>query len=342
MDTSEPELDMAAEGVEDEGRKSVFMQMFNGERTQEGSFATGLYGLFLKADASNKMTLAKAFPNFFDMEDVYYFIGKPTASNDVAEGKCSECGSFAQYAESRGYGSAEALMECGDEELGNVVNGYANAHNDGMNDGDMENVAMVIKIINPEILDQLKGDYGHEEYAEKLSPIVTGMNEYAEEDGMAKLNELFGGVNATNAPIDPAAIETQPPLTEDDDEEVGGLGDEEEVEGEINFAPPAESLGGGVVKPEGAGTTSVEVTKDSVNVTLTEAKAKLIKQIATGVNEYLKEWNFDKKKGEEHEEKAEDKEEDEKEEEKKEDIDEEIEAPAKPKIPVAAVAKVGK
>jgi len=58
--------------------------------------------------------------------------------------------------------------------------------------------------------------------------------------------------------------------------------------------------------------------------------------------ENLQEWNFDKKKGEEHEEKAEDKEEDEKEEEKKEDIDEEIEAPAKPKIPVAAVAKVGK
>jgi len=56
--------------------------------------------------------------------------------------------------------------------------------------------------------------------------------------------------------------------------------------------------------------------------------------------ENLQEWNFDKKKGEEHEEKAEDKEEDEKEE--KEDLDEEIETPAKPKIPVAAVAKVGK
>ena len=247
-------------------------------------------------------------------------IEQPEELGMAAESQCAECGSFAQYAESRGYGSAADLMECGDEELGNVVNGYANAHNDGMNDGDMENVALVLKIINPEILDQLKGDYGHEEYAEKLSPIVTGMNECSQEEGVAKLEELFGGVNATNAPIDPASLETQPPLTEDDDEEAEEANDDvvdvvgDEVEDEINFAPPAQSLGGGVVKPEGAGTTSVEVTKDSVSVTLSEAKAKLIKQIATGVNEYLKEWNFDKKKGEEHEEKAEDKEEDEKEE----------------------------
>jgi len=52
--------------------------------------------------------------------------------------------------------------------------------------------------------------------------------------------------------------------------------------------------------------------------------------------ENLQEWNFDKKKDAEHKEKAEDKEEDE-----KEEMDEEIEAPAKPKIPVQAVAKVG-
>ena len=54
--------------------------------------------------------------------------------------------------------------------------------------------------------------------------------------------------------------------------------------------------------------------------------------------ENLQEWNFDKKKGEEHEEKADDKKEDEKEE--KEEVDEAEEK--KEKIPVAAVAKVGK
>ena len=115
----------------------------------------------------------------------------------AAEGEmCAECGGFAQYAESRGYSSAEALMECGEEEVGNLVSGYANAHNDGQNDGDMENVALVLKLINPEILDKLRDDYGHEEYAEKLEPIVTGMNESSDEDNMAKLNELFGGLGS--------------------------------------------------------------------------------------------------------------------------------------------------
>ena len=303
MDTSEPDLKMAAEGVEGEegGQKTLFKQWFDGERSNEGSFMTGLLELFLKADASNKQKLAQGFPNVFSMDDVYYFTGKPTASNDVAEGQCAECGSFAQYAESRGYGSAEALMECGEEELGNVVSGYANAHGEGMNDGDMENVALVLKLINPEILNQLKGDYGHEEYANQLEPIVTGMNECSQEEGVVKLNELFGGVNATNAPIDPASIETQPPLTEDEEAEeeievdaptVKVADDDDDMGGEPEgnfFANDSQSLGGGVVKPDGAGTTSVEVTKGSVNVTMNEAKAKLIRQIATGVNEYLKE-----------------------------------------------------
>jgi len=111
----------------------------------------------------------------------------------VAEQQCAECGSFAKFAESRGYSSAEALKECGEEEVGNLVSGYANAHNDGQNDGDLENVALIVKIVNPEILNQLKGDYGHEDYANKLEPIVTGMNESSEEDMMAKFNEGFGG-----------------------------------------------------------------------------------------------------------------------------------------------------
>lgn len=114
----------------------------------------------------------------------------------MEEGACNECGSFVKYAESRGYGSADALMECGEEEVSNLVSGYANANADGMNDGDHENVALVIKLVNPEILNTLKGDYGHEEYANKLTPYVQGMNEETEEEGYAKLNELFGGLKA--------------------------------------------------------------------------------------------------------------------------------------------------
>ena len=114
----------------------------------------------------------------------------------VEEAQCAECGSFAMYAESRGYDSAQALMECGEEEVGNLISGYANAHNDGMNDGDLENVALVIKVINPEMLNTLKGDYGHEEYANKLTPMVQGMNESTDEENLAKLNELFGGLGS--------------------------------------------------------------------------------------------------------------------------------------------------
>jgi len=75
--------------------------------------------------------------------------------------------------------------------------------------------------------------------------------------------------------------------------------------------------------------------------------------------ENLQEWNFDKKKGEKEDEKDEEGKEHEKKEspefekgeeegeeegkkEEEKELDEEIEAPAKPKIPVAAVAKVGK
>jgi hypothetical protein len=114
----------------------------------------------------------------------------------LPEAQCAECGTFTEYAKSRGVDSAEALMECGEEEVGNMVSGYANAHNDGQNDGDIDNVAMIIKIINPEILNTLKNDYGHEDYANKLEPVVNGMNECSQEEGVAKLNELFGGLKS--------------------------------------------------------------------------------------------------------------------------------------------------
>ena len=45
--------------------QSVFMQMHNGIRTNEGSFNVGLKELFYKADNSNRYKLVKAFPEFF-------------------------------------------------------------------------------------------------------------------------------------------------------------------------------------------------------------------------------------------------------------------------------------
>jgi hypothetical protein len=131
-----------------------------------------------------------------EIEDLSASVPQNNAESGIEEAQCAECGSFAMYAESRGYDSAEALMECGVEEVANLVGGYGTAHADGMNDGDLENVALVIKIVDPKMLDTLRNDYGHEEYADKLSPMVQGLNECSQEEGVAKLNELFGGLKS--------------------------------------------------------------------------------------------------------------------------------------------------
>jgi hypothetical protein len=157
----------------------------------------GLKDRLPEMDIIDRKRIAKLFLNVVpekEKEDLSASI--PQETGEIEEERCSECGSFAMYAESRGYNSAEALMECGEEEVSNLVSGYANAHNDGMNDGDLDGVALVIKVVNPEILNKLKSDYGHEEYADKLEPQVNSMSEATEEESVAKLNELFGSFGA--------------------------------------------------------------------------------------------------------------------------------------------------
>ena len=48
--------------------QSVFMQMHNGTRNNEGSFYKGLQNLFYLADNGNRQTLVNAFPDFFGSE----------------------------------------------------------------------------------------------------------------------------------------------------------------------------------------------------------------------------------------------------------------------------------
>ncbi len=54
--------------MEKEIKQSVFMQMHNGTRPNEGSFYKGLQKLFYLADISNKRKLVTAFPEFFGDE----------------------------------------------------------------------------------------------------------------------------------------------------------------------------------------------------------------------------------------------------------------------------------
>jgi len=101
--------------------------------------------------------------------------------------ECSECGTFKEYAESRGY-TVESLMECGDEEMANLVSGYANANGEGENDGDHKVIAL---FVTPEIIEKLKSEYGHEDFANQLEPV-----EMDDEEKEMEINELFGGLGA--------------------------------------------------------------------------------------------------------------------------------------------------
>lgn len=116
-------------------------------------------------------------------------------TEEIDEIQCPECGNFVTYAKSRGYNNANTLMNSNSDEIANLISGYGVAYADGMNDGDFKNIALIIKIINPDILDSLKNDYGHEEFVDKLYPHVQEMNENTEEDNIIKLNELFGGLS---------------------------------------------------------------------------------------------------------------------------------------------------
>ena len=157
------------------------------------SFLSAFKDKFTDIDIEDRKEMANRILKVVPPEDVEA-LGNDMSGDEIEEEKCSECGSFATYAESMGYGTADSLMECGEEEVTNLISGYANAHNDGMNDGDPEGVSTVIKAVNPEMLNTLKGDYGHDEYAEKLTPYVDSMNEATEEESIQKLQELFGGL----------------------------------------------------------------------------------------------------------------------------------------------------
>jgi len=167
------------------------------------SFLSAFKDDFPEIDIEDRKAMAekitKVVPDS-DIEDLGQSIEDEEAMEDpmaaaepeeeIAEEQCAECGGFAQYAESRGYG-ADTIGECGEEEMTNLVSGYANAHGEGQNDGDFKAVAL---FITPEIIEKLKGEYGHDEFANQVEPFSTEMNETSIEDKQAQINELFGGL----------------------------------------------------------------------------------------------------------------------------------------------------
>ena len=192
------------------------------------------------------------------------------------EQKCAECGSFAQYAESRGY-TKESIMECGDEEMTNLVSGYATAHNEGLNDGCFEGVAL---FTNENVLNSLREEYGHNEFADSLQEYVNQLNETTDDEKSIKIDEFWGGLK------DAANIETQP-LKEDDDEEINV--DTKQNDNGVGFATDAQVMGAVLPKPDGAPTTGVDVNVDgqnkTVNITMNESEIKLRKYIRERLEE---------------------------------------------------------
>jgi len=93
---------------------------------------------------------------------------------------------------------------------------------------------------------------------------------------------------------DPLNVQTQP-MMEGEEEEIEvekPEGGEEEVfdvtqhkEPEMNMTAGFETMGAGIPKPDGADVTSVEITKDAVNVTLSESEKKVRNYIRNRLEE---------------------------------------------------------
>ena len=117
--------------------------------------------------------------------------GLPMAAETEEKDICAECGSFVQYAESRGY-TSESILEATNEEMANLAGGYINAYKDGMNEGDYTSVATHL---TQESFEMLKEEYGFDD--EDLSEFQSALNECGDdEDRMKKMNELWGGLKS--------------------------------------------------------------------------------------------------------------------------------------------------
>jgi hypothetical protein len=229
------------------------------------SFLSAFTDKFRKLEIEDRKKMADKILKVVDKEDVDSIEVEESAET------CSECGSFAKYAESRGY-TKDSIMECDGDEMNSLVSGYANAYNDGKNGGDFESIAIIIK---PEGVDSLKNDYGHTEFADKLTPYTQSMNEMTEEDKLLKINEM----DWTSDEEEKEMVTEEDDINIDTDEPVNDTPNEPVIEPEIGFAPEAEMMGMGVVSPNVVPTSSLDVNVDNanktINISMNENKVKL-------------------------------------------------------------------
>lgn len=109
-------------------------------------------------------------------------------TEEVTEAKCEECGTFGQYAESRGY-NKKALVEASNEERASIISGYINAFNEGKNSGDAKVISVLAK---KPIVESLINDYGHKSFVDKyLKPEIDSLNESTFKSRAKLLSEEF-------------------------------------------------------------------------------------------------------------------------------------------------------
>lgn len=198
---------------------------------------------------------------------------------EMSDDMCSECGTFESYMEARGY-SKDSLSECSASEMGNLVSSYAQAHDEGLNDGDFESVALYV---TPEVANEVK-EYGQGGFIEKLQPYLENISE----DQQVQ----FGAHEPMLSPVEEDAEDG----VEDVASEIEGGEDvvASEIEGSediaaepIGFAQTAQTLGAGVAKPTGAGTKSVEIDLNNgkVSVQVSESEQKIRKYVRAKLEE---------------------------------------------------------
>ena len=253
------------------------------------------------------------------IEGMFWWKTKPQEKKDTELKTLSE-EQLAEYAEM----DDEALAELDEETLnelnlaglknvgsflGKKAGGAAQSAAQGVTQGVKGAAGAVKGAITQKIdqatqkLDQLGNEIAQQYQKGVKSTVETKLNKAAEEFGelVAKLDQASqkagegpinkqqlvmtlqgvlkgGNVKETVMGNDPAAVEVQPPLKEEEGEEE-----------EIQFGADADDMGGAVVKPEGAETTTMDVEVDGegkqVNISMNESEKKLRKYIRARLQE---------------------------------------------------------
>lgn len=286
------------------------------------SFLSAFEGKFSELEVEERNEMADKITKVVDGEEELE--ADMGAEQEVAEESrvCNECG-FAKFAESMGYDNADALMECGDAEKANLMSGYMMEVEGVVPDEDLASMAMIsndavveslvneyghsglVESLEPYTNDLNESEANPEAKTKKIEGMFwwqtkpqdkkdTTLKELSEE-------EVAENMDAANTMVQPELAADEMPVNEDDDEELEGGAepvDSEEIEAtddvetagevepeEISFGADADVLGAGVPKPDGADTTTVEIEKGSVTVTMNESERKLRNYIRTRLEE---------------------------------------------------------